>query len=617
MTIISQANTITVNNINDSGAGSLRQASIDAVSGDTIRFNSNLLTTAVDSISLVTEIDFGAKGIVIKGLYTATDTLFISGANNSRIFSFYAAGKVVLDSVVLVNGNSNSGGAVFYNFGNDTINIENSIFRNNSANYGGGGLYSSSSSSSGSYVLITNSTFSNNFSSNGNGGGIFSFKNGGLSSSVTVTNSVFSNNLVSIGDGGGIYSYGNGGFSSVTITNSTFNNNSATSGKGGGVFSDDPAFSGSTSSNTVIINNSTFNNNSSTSGGAVYSNSFSLTSDVTVSNSTFSDNSSINGGGVYSSSVNASSSVTLRSSIFDNSNINNGGLNTITSLGYNIFSDSPTGATGTGDQTNITLMLQSLAFNGGSTQTMLPSVSSVALDMGDPTDMSDAQNHSIVDSRRDVGATEYVCQLPGTHNETVCFGDSITVNGTVYNASNLTGTYTFTDIGVNHCDSTVTVTLTIENVIDVSTTTSGLTITANATGATYNWIDCSTGNSIVPSETGTNLTATANGDYAVVVTVGNCSDTSACVNINTVGINNHQNLINNINIYPNPAINKLTIENGNLKINNISILNLTGEIVKTTTVNTNIIDVSNLTQGIYFLQIHTDNGLVSKKFIKE
>src|SRR5262245_31593542 len=37
-----QAATITVTNINDSGAGSLRQALADAVDGDTINFNSSL-----------------------------------------------------------------------------------------------------------------------------------------------------------------------------------------------------------------------------------------------------------------------------------------------------------------------------------------------------------------------------------------------------------------------------------------------------------------------------------------------------------------------------------------------------------------------------------------------
>jgi len=249
---------------------------------------------------------------------------------------------------------------------------------------------------------------------------------------------------------------------------------------------------------------------------------------------------------------------------------------------------------------------------------MLPGAGSIAIDMGNPLDMTDAQNHTVSGGRRDVGAAETVCiaTTEGTHNETVCFGGSITVNGTIYDANNLTGTEVFTNVGINNCDSLVTVTLTIEDEIDVSTTTSGLTVTANSTGATYQWLDCGNNNQPIAGATNVEYTATANGDYAVVVTVGSCSGTSPCVNINSIGIVQQTNDIN-LSIYPNPVTNKLTIGNNEIKINTISILNITGGVVKTTTENTNVIDVSNLTKGIYFVQIHTDNGLVRKKFVKE
>ncbi|MFT6138281.1 MAG: hypothetical protein ACJAUR_002064 [Ulvibacter sp.] len=97
---------------------------------------------------------------------------------------------------------------------------------------------------------------------------------------------------------------------------------------------------------------------------------------------------------------------------------------------------------------------------------------------------------------------------------------------------------------------------------------------------------------------------------------GGRRDVGAAEVINTVGIVVKTGNIN-LSIYPNPVKSKLTIENKEININTISILNITGGIVKTTKENTNVIDVSNLTKGIYFLQIHTDNGLVSKKFVKE
>ena len=151
------ATTIVVDSINDAGVGSLRAAAAAASSGDTIRFNPNLLTAAVDSISLSNEIFFGSKSIVIKGLYTATDTLFISGANSSRIFTFNSGGKVVLDSLVLINGNSGSGAAVFHLGCTDTLHVLNSIIRNNTCSNGGwgGGIHSQSSSLGA--IIIANS----------------------------------------------------------------------------------------------------------------------------------------------------------------------------------------------------------------------------------------------------------------------------------------------------------------------------------------------------------------------------------------------------------------------------------------------------------------------------
>ena len=117
MTLHAQT-THTVTNVNDSGVGSLRQIASNAVAGDIIRFSPSLIASGSDSIVLTTgEIVFANKGITIKGLYTLTDTLYISGNDSSRIFSFDGAGKIVLDSLVLVKGNvvgsyDSDGGAI-------------------------------------------------------------------------------------------------------------------------------------------------------------------------------------------------------------------------------------------------------------------------------------------------------------------------------------------------------------------------------------------------------------------------------------------------------------------------------------------------------------------------
>ena len=67
-------------------------------------------------------------------------------------------------------------------------------------------------------------------------------------------------------------------------------------------------------------------------------------------------------------------------------------------------------------------------------------------------------------------------------------------------------------------------------------------------------------------------------------------------------------------IYPNPANDVLNVKANDVK--NIEILNMLGQTVITTNVNT--INVANLTNGVYFVRVNFNNGEVStQKFVKE
>lgn len=90
---------------------------------------------------------------------------------------------------------------------------------------------------------------------------------------------------------------------------------------------------------------------------------------------------------------------------------------------------------------------------------------------------------------------------------------------------------------------------------------------------------------------------------------------SYSLNCSAVGIGEQENNIT-LSIYPNPVSNQLILDLDE-KIEIITIMDIKGKEVKKLTPANNIVDVSNLTIGIYFLQIQTDKGLVSKKFIKE
>lgn len=71
-------------------------------------------------------------------------------------------------------------------------------------------------------------------------------------------------------------------------------------------------------------------------------------------------------------------------------------------------------------------------------------------------------------------------------------------------------------------------------------------------------------------------------------------------------------------IFPNPASNLLTIQNQNgLDIDSVVLYDTLGRKVMENTESTEAIDVSNLTTGVYFIHIATNQGIVTKKIIKE
>lgn len=83
-------------------------------------------------------------------------------------------------------------------------------------------------------------------------------------------------------------------------------------------------------------------------------------------------------------------------------------------------------------------------------------------------------------------------------------------------------------------------------------------------------------------------------------------------NIN-VGIT--QNNLSSIKIYPNPTQNQLIIDS-NQKITNVTIINISGKVLKTVTNIKPRINVSNLNKGVYFIRIKTINGIFTHKMIK-
>lgn len=140
--------------------------------------------------------------------------------------------------------------------------------------------------------------------------------------------------------------------------------------------------------------------------------------------------------------------------------------------------------------------------------------------------------------------------------------------------------------------------------VNTATSTTDFTISADAQGATYQWIDCDNNNAPIAGETAQSFTATANGNYAVIVTEGSCSDTSTCVAITTMNVNDLTN--NAISIYPNPTQGDITIAFSDLTEDvTIEVTDFNGRIVSEEhfeSLQKTALQLGK-TQGIYFVTI--------------
>ncbi len=200
-----------------------------------------------------------------------------------------------------------------------------------------------------------------------------------------------------------------------------------------------------------------------------------------------------------------------------------------------------------------------------------------------------------------------------TENHTICHGDVYNWHGTNYSTG---GTYTANYTTIHSCDSIYTLHLTV-NTVDASVTVYNNMITANATGATYQWVDCNNAYAPMSGYTSQSFSATYDGNYAVIVTIGSCSDTSVCVPILTVGIPSSQE--EQISIYPNPVSEELTIEiSGNKETKEFEIINSIGQIVFVgNMVEKTTVKMDSYATGIYFVKLQSGGNITYKKIIKE
>jgi alpha-tubulin suppressor-like RCC1 family protein len=186
-----------------------------------------------------------------------------------------------------------------------------------------------------------------------------------------------------------------------------------------------------------------------------------------------------------------------------------------------------------------------------------------------------------------------------------------------------TTAYTVTGTDLNNCSNTATITLTVSPLPDVGTNLNGTIISADQTGAAYQWLDCNNSLSPIAGAPNQSYTATINGYYAVIVSMNGCWDTSACVNVNITGINEIPNNNNQLIIFPNPGNGALTVtlsgvEGQSTTERSYSIMNESGQQIQLFELNSGnkfTINIEDLSNGIYFIVGYNNDQMIRQKVV--
>ncbi len=216
------------------------------------------------------------------------------------------------------------------------------------------------------------------------------------------------------------------------------------------------------------------------------------------------------------------------------------------------------------------------------------------------------------------GVTLQLLCTPNTGSQTlsICYGDTVWVGNNAHASS---GTFVDTIPG-STCDSIVTTNLTVSSPINSTVTLVAwpLQLVVSETGATYQWLDCDNNMAVIPGATGQTFNPTANGNYAVAVTVGSCTDTSACESVTTVGISEYA--LVGVSITPNPSngLFQLSLPAGEY-FESLEVYDLSGRRVWVSSDprNATQIDLTEMADGLYLLQAQMNGQKKTFRIVKK
>lgn len=204
---------------------------------------------------------------------------------------------------------------------------------------------------------------------------------------------------------------------------------------------------------------------------------------------------------------------------------------------------------------------------------------------------------------------------------TVCEGGEVTLSGNGADLLNWnngvldgvafmpteTAYYTVTGTAsATNCTNMDSVLITVLELPDTSVVQNGAELAAVLAGATYQWVDCDDNYSALPGAEAQVYTATASGNYAVVVTMDGCADTSSCYNILFVDVEAAEEKEHTLVVYPNPSTGVFQFISDIQTPMEVSIFNAMGKMVysQANVMSTTPIDLRGAANGLYSIRFY-------------
>jgi hypothetical protein len=355
------AATFLVSNLNDNGAGTLRQAIVSANASpgpDTIEFNAGLSGTIVLSSGLP-EL---TGELVISG--PGAEIITVSGNSLYRPFSISNNSTVTIAGLTIANGQADIGGGIS---NKGELTVTECVLTDNNAQFDGGAI----DNFGGTLIVSQSRVFDNTTDDLGVGAGLTNVEDG----NVNIIDSTFTGNKAGF-SGGAVDNLG-----TVTIERSTLSFNSAD--YGGAV----------ENSGTLTIRNSTLSGNIAGELGGAIDN---FKGETSVEFSTLAENTAASGAGIENTaSITFKNSLVVNSIAGDNCVHDAGG--TFTAQGANFTTDAS--CPGFTQVTTREINLGLLADNGGPTETHALLAASLAIDAALDCTLSDGTTSVAQDQR--------------------------------------------------------------------------------------------------------------------------------------------------------------------------------------------------------------------------